>query len=307
MNTITTILCATLWVTQTAAVAEREPILPTTTRPIIYTIDYGDQYFTKPEFIDRFKAAPPDLLHIGKAVPITHLWGPVNLYGGENQYTGGRGNTLSWQNIALLTPDALAQRIEHIRDTLAQYHAIGIGEITPYISYHTIAGDHGRRLGFWKFYDEWATYEKWAGPQPPRDPFQWLAVDRNGRFLEGTCGGYSPDYFAPLHRYRACITNPDWAEWQRRLMRMIAEVGYDGCFVDNTSPDPCYCRYCKESFRTWLAANRNQDTGFAGLRSNCPSRSSRSIPSRYLPSWCVVGACSARRNIWACSARLVAR
>ena len=96
----------------------REPMLPATTPPIIYTIDYSDQYFTKPQFIDRFKAAPPDLLHVGKAVPITHLWGPVNLYGGENQYTGGRGNTLNWENIALLTPDdwtTLRQKMTEIQ------------------------------------------------------------------------------------------------------------------------------------------------------------------------------------------------
>jgi hypothetical protein len=37
---------------------------------------------------------------------------------------------------------------------------------------------------------------------------------------------YSPDYFAPLHRYRACIHHPDWAEWQRRLIRIVAEVGH---------------------------------------------------------------------------------
>lgn len=239
-----------------ALAGEADRVLPKTTPPIVYTINYSGDYFTKADYIEGFKAAPPDLLHVGKAVPISHLWGPIRLYQGENQYTGGPGHTLSWENIALLPPDELAKRIEAIRETLRRYHAIGIPEITPYISYHTLAGDHEKRKGFWEFYDHWDAYAKWAGPKPPRDPFDWLAVDASGKFLPGSCGGYSPDYFAPLHRYRACINHPDWAEWHRRLIRMIAEVGYDGCFVDNAHPDPCFCRHCKEAFRKFLHESR---------------------------------------------------
>ena len=242
-----------------AAAAGPDPVLPTTTAPIVYTISYTDAYFKKPGYIEQFKAAPPDLLHVGKAVPISHLWGPTRLYYGENQYTGGPGHTLSWENIALLTPEKLAERIENIRKTLDRYHGIGIREITPYISYHTLAGDHQKRQGFWKFHDNWDTYAKWAGPRLPNDPFDWLVVDVKGKFVGGSCGGYSPDYFAPLHRYRACINHPDWAEWHRRLIRMVAEVGYDGCFIDNTHPDPCYCPHCKTSFRKFLDENRQLD------------------------------------------------
>jgi hypothetical protein len=229
-----------------------QPLLPITTAPIVYTIDYSGKYFEEPDYIDRYRPAPPDLLHMGKAVPISHLWGPIRLYAGENQLTGGPGNTLSWENIALLTPEALAARVENIRRTLKRYHALGIREITPYISYHTLAGDHERRLGFWKFYDEWEKYVRWAGPRPAHDPLDWLVVDRTGRFVPGSCGGYAPDYYAPLHRYRACINHPDWAEWHRRLVRLVAEVGYDGCFVDNAGPDPCYCRYCRQAFQQFL-------------------------------------------------------
>ncbi len=244
-------------VTQTcvglAQAASRDPMLPTTTSPIVYIIDYTGDYFTKPGTLEQFRAAPPDLLHVGKAVPISHHWGPTCLYQGENQYTGGPGHTLSRKNIALLTPEALAERIETIRRTLERYHAIGIREIVPYISYHTVAGDHQKREGFWAFYDRWEDYAKWAGPRPPRDPFDWLVVDARGKFVGGSCGGYSPDYYAPLHRYRACINHPDWAEWHRRLIRMIAEVGYDGCFVDNAGSDPCFCSYCKRLFAEFLA------------------------------------------------------
>ena len=242
-----------------APAADNGPMLPTTTQPITYTINYSGDYFTTPEYIDRFKASPPDLLHVGKATPILHLWGAVGMYQGENQSTGGPGHTLSWENIELIPPEALAERIDNIRRTLERYHAIGIREITPYISYHTLAGDHQKRLGFWRFYDNWPTYAKWAGPRPEHDPFDWLVVDAVGRFVGGSCGGYSPDYYAPLHRYRACINHPDWSEWHRRLIRMIAEVGYDGCFVDNCHPDACYCDHCKTAFRRFLGDNRDTD------------------------------------------------
>lgn len=240
-----------------AQAAERPAMLPTTTPPIVYTINYSGDYFTKPDYIEQFKAAPPDLLHVGKATPISHHWGPTRLYQGENQYTGGPGHTLSWENIALLSPEALAQRIATIRKTLARYHAIGIREIAPYISYHTVSGDHAKRQGFWKFYDHWEAYEQWAGPRPASDPFDWLVVDAKGKFVGGSCGGYSPAYYAPLHRYRACINHPDWAEWHRRLIRLVAQVGYDGCFVDNTHPDRCFCRHCKRLFRQFLEERRD--------------------------------------------------
>jgi len=240
-----------------AAAVERDSMVPTTTPPIVYTINYSGAYFKEPGYIEQFTAAPPDLLHVGKAVPITHHWGPIRLFQGENQYTGGPGHTLSWENIALLSPEALAERIETIRQTIDRYHQIGIGEITPYISYHTLSGDHEKRLGFWEFFDKWDAYAQWAGPRPARDPLDWLVVDAQGQFVGGSCGGYSPDYYAPLHRYRACTDHPDWAEWHRRLIRMVAEAGYDGCFVDNCHPDNCYCRYSKAAFAEFLDKNGN--------------------------------------------------
>ena len=91
------------------AMAEPHPLLPTTTAPIVYSIDYSDRYFTTPAYVQAFYADPPDLLHVGKAVPISHLWGPIPLYAGENQYTGGAANGLSLENVTLLTPEQNAR------------------------------------------------------------------------------------------------------------------------------------------------------------------------------------------------------
>ncbi len=65
-------------------------------------------------------------MHIGKAVPITHNWGAVPLLQGENQYTGGPGHTLSWENIRLLTPDEVRERIETIKAGVASLHEVGV-------------------------------------------------------------------------------------------------------------------------------------------------------------------------------------
>jgi hypothetical protein len=284
-------LIAALSIGAAALGAECRPMLPLSQPPIVYRFGYTDQYFTEPEYIEPFRAAPPDLLHVGKAVPITHQWGPVGLYAGENQYTGSPKNLLVAANVALLPPEAMDGRIERIRDTLARYHAAGIREIVPYIALHTLAGDQQKRLGFWRFYDQWTQYEKWAGPRPAHDPSDWLAVDRAGRPLPGACGGTTPEYFAPLHRYLTCINHPDWAEWQRRLVRMIAEVGYDGCCVDNVFAVPCCCRYCKQSFRRWLAANRNLDwvcRQTRGLAVDELTLDSKQAPAELLRRWRVL-------------------
>ena len=250
------VVCLT-W--STVRASQPEPMIPTTTAPIIYTINYRADFFTDPDYAKKFKAVPPDLLHIGKAVPISHHWGPTGMYYGENQWTGGPKHTLSRKNIALLSPEQLSERIEHLRKTVERYHAMGVREITPYISYHTVAGDHEEREGFWTFYDRWDEYSRWAGPRPGSDPIEWMVQDRSGAFQQKVRGGYpfSPDYFAPLHRYNVNANHPDWIEWQRRLVRMVAEVGYDGCFVDNSMTLCSYDRHSQARFRRFLDQNRN--------------------------------------------------
>jgi len=59
-----------------AVAAERDSMVPTTTPPIVYTINYSGAYFKEPGYIEQFRAAPPDLLHVGKAVPITPTGAP---------------------------------------------------------------------------------------------------------------------------------------------------------------------------------------------------------------------------------------
>lgn len=235
----------------TTGAAHAEPRMRT---PMTYIIDYSRRYLDDDRTIEALHTAPPTLMHVGKSVPILHNWGPVPLISGENQYTGGPGHTLKWEAIRLLTPAEVSERIERLKQYTGKWHEAGIPQLLPYSSYHTIAGDHEKREGFWQFYDHWDDYAQWLGPKPDSDPFEWLMVDKSGTFVPGACGGYSPKYYAPLHRYRVCPENPNWQAFQQRLTTLIAEVGYDGVFPDNSNPtDTCFCPYCREGFRHFVA------------------------------------------------------
>ena len=59
--------------------------IPKTRAPFIYLIDYSMRYLDDEQEILAFKECPPDLMHVGKSVPILHNWGPVPLISGENQ------------------------------------------------------------------------------------------------------------------------------------------------------------------------------------------------------------------------------
>lgn len=213
--------------------------------PMTYVIDYSKKFLEDAANILAYRDAPPDLMHVGKSVPILHLWGPVPLLEGENQFTGGPKHTLNWDAIRLLSPKELEERIAMLTAYTKRWHDIGVRTLVPYSSYHTLAGDHEKREGFWKFYDHWGDYEKWLGPRPAEDPTQWLMVDKEGKIVPGACGGYAPAYFAPLHRYCACPEHPEWRKLQARLTELIAEVGYDGIFPDNSNPtNQCFCKHC---------------------------------------------------------------
>jgi hypothetical protein len=72
---------------------------------------------------------------------------------------------------------------------------------------------------------------------------------------------------------------------------MIAEVGYDGCCIDNVFAVPCYCEHCRKSFRAWLAANRELDwvrrlTG--GLKADELTLESQRVPAELVRRWRVL-------------------
>ena len=221
--------------------------------PLVYYISYTDKYFTDPTHLDSFRDAPPDVLHVGKAAPITHNWGPVPMLFGENQATGGPGHTLNWDNIRLLSPAELRRKIALITATVKRAHEIGIRYVCPYIGQRALAGDPDKRQGFWNFYDHWHDYAEWLGPKPSDDPREWLFRDARGRPRPVYGPTFDVPYFAPLKRYGACPNNPHWFAFQKSVVRLIAKCGYDGVFIDNCGSGGDYCDHCWAKFREYLA------------------------------------------------------
>jgi len=227
--------------------------------PFIYVINYSDKWIKDPTAAQVFGDMPPDLLHIGKAVPVTHLWGPIPLMAGENQYTGGPGHTLDRNAIRLLTPEELEQKIKEITTAVERLHRAGIKLVMPYICFFTIAGDHESREGLWKFYDHWDEYAKWLGPKPPTDPTDWITKDATGKRIDSPYG-FTPPYFAPLHRYSACPNNPSWNQFSIAIVKLIAKCGYDGVFVDNSTLGGDGCSHCEAAFKKWVNENFDKAT-----------------------------------------------
>lgn len=234
------------------------------TVPFIYVIDYGDKWIKDPASAQVFGNMPPDVLHIGKAVPVTHNWGPIPLMAGENQYTGGPGHTLDRNAIRLLSPEELEQKVRDITAAVERLHAAGIKTVMPYICFYSIAGDHETHEGLWSFYDHWEDYARWLGPRPPESPTEWLRKDATGKRIESGYG-LTPPYFAPLHRYAACPNNPSWNQFSLAIVKLLAQCGYDGVFVDNSTMGGDGCRYCGAAFGKWVGEN----FGRAALRRAC--------------------------------------
>lgn len=72
----------------------------------------------------------------------------------------------------------------------------------------------------------------------------WLERDAEGKPIRY---GRSP------WRYRACLNNPSWIEYQKENIKTVLAEGYDGLYFDNPYIDTkaCYCSYCKEKFKKY--------------------------------------------------------
>ena len=231
----------------------------TTSAPFIYVIDYSDKWIKDPDTAKLFGDMPPDVLHIGKSVPVLHNWGAVPLMAGENQYTGGPKHTLNREAIRLLTPAELEQRIADITAGVERLHEAGIRLVMPYICFYSIAGDHETREGLWAFYDHWDDYARRLGPKPPTGPTDWLRRNAEGKRIESGYG-LTPSYFAPLHRYAVCPNNPSWDQFSVAIVKLIAECGYDGVFVDNSTMGGDRCKHCEAAFPKWVREHFDEAT-----------------------------------------------
>ena len=219
-------------------IAQQAAGLVPTKRPLSYVIDYTERYVRHPEAIERFGGCPPDILHVGIAVPICHRWGPIVQMGYLREVGG------LWKGIRRLTATQVRERIKLLKAFTARMHAAGVPMVMPYISINQAGGDHQTRKGFWEFYDHWEEYSEWLGPRPKTDPNTWSAVKRDGSHRT-----FVWPRWAPLRRYSMCPNNAEWMQFQRQVVRLIAQVGYDGVFIDNANRlEDCYCPGCVRRF-----------------------------------------------------------
>ncbi len=230
-----------------------EPITGLTDPPVTYVLDYGSNHVGNAEWLARVAAAPPELLHLGKDVPMNHSWGPVRALGGENQ-AFGKGDA-----ITLLKPAEVRQRMTGIATMVRSLHDAGVKMVMPYVCSMTLAGHDRKRTGFWAFYDQWIKYANGfdLGLRPAPDPAKWLQRQHDGSFQRfyKYDGDFYPPY-EPNHRYAACANNPNWQHWLSRVVMLAAKCGYDGVFTDNGASQRCYCAECQKEFRTWAREHK---------------------------------------------------
>ena len=225
------------------AMATREPTVP----PVYYLIDYGPNHLDNPDYVTWIAELPPQLLHFGKDVPMTHLYGPIQAVGGENQAHGRNRD-----DIRRLTPAEVFERIATLQRMNQALHAAGVQMVMPYTSAITFAGNPDTREGLFDFIDHWDEYAQFGlGGKPQSDPVEWIALRADGK--RHTFGKEEqPEYYAGLDRYVAAITHPDWRDWLMDVHRLVAEAGYDGAFPDNTSAINDYSSHAQAAFKDYL-------------------------------------------------------
>lgn len=235
-----------------ASAAENELHSHRSQTPLTYIRDYAPGHLADESFFAAIAADAPELLVLGKDAPLHHNWGPVAGTGGENQ-SFGQGAA-----IRLLSPVELREKAGRIHTMVARLHASGVRWVMPYICTMTVGGDPERRTGLWEFYDHWDDYAAFGlGPRPQQDPRDWMQRTSDGgvRFYYPS---ESPRY-APNRRWAACIHHPGWRQHLRNVVRLAAEAGYDGVYMDNNRSTRCYCGYCQAAFRNYIAARLTPD------------------------------------------------
>ena len=90
-------------------------------------------------------------------------------------------------------------------------------------------------------------------------PNEWLQRGRDGKPLPSWYGGdYRP----------ACMNNPDWRGYEKQIVRLTLDAGYDGVFFDNPTvhPDGCYCEFCLRKFAKFISAADAENAPVEALR-----------------------------------------
>jgi hypothetical protein len=205
-----------------------------TTIPRTYILSYGKEIVHDPAFLAAIRQAPPDLLHVGHCVPLNSIFGPTADYSG-------------WKPKLVPAREILDRRLE-LKRFIRSLHEAGVQQIFCYINPSILGGDHEKRSGFFNFYDHWQEYAAplGLGEKPGRTPEQWMQIERR------TFAPWEPEPNYPMWRYQPCLNEPAWENYQKAVVRLIAESGYDGIFIDDCIME-CHHDLCQEQFPAYLS------------------------------------------------------
>ncbi|NUM56269.1 MAG: hypothetical protein HUU46_21735 [Candidatus Hydrogenedentes bacterium] len=185
-----------------------------------------------PGFLQSVREAPPSVLHLGHVLPLNSVFGPTADYSGFKP--------------ELVPVETIRQRRNRIRTFIHELHAAGVQRVVCYINPAIIGGDHTSRQGFWSFYDHWDDYASLGiGGKPSRDPIRWMQRERQ------SFGAWAPEPNYPLWLYRPCVNEPAWSRYHEAVVRLVAECGYDGVFVDDCIVE-CHHDECARRFAEFL-------------------------------------------------------
>jgi hypothetical protein len=205
-----------------------------TSVPPIYLMHYTREAPRDTNFLNQIRQAPPDILHLGHAVPLNSVFGPTADYSGFNP--------------KLVPAEEILSRKEELRQFVARLHQAGVSKVIPYINPSILGGDHVKRQGFFGFYDHWEDYAALGlEAKPSRAPELWMQRERR------SFAPWEPELNYPLWRYQPCPNEPAWLQYQTAVVRLIAECGYDGVFVDDCIME-CRHNHCAERFTDFLQA-----------------------------------------------------
>ena len=207
--------------------------------PKTYVLDYGGHMDRVEESLEKVREAPPEMLHVHGDTPFRSWAGVSKIQSLGYPFQWGAPTTLAEARVGA----------ERVRQWLSELHAAGVEIVFPYICSQTMGGDPDERLGMWRFYDHWDEFAELVGPKIPVELTEWLQ-----REPDGTLHFNYPYRFpicAPPRRFAPCYNNPYWLEWLTRVVKLLADHGYDGTFVDNNI-QVCHCEHCQAAFREYL-------------------------------------------------------
>jgi hypothetical protein len=200
--------------------------------PLTYVMEYAGDVVGNPDFLRSIQEAPPNFLHIGHGVPLNSIFGPAEDYSG-------------WKP-KLVGAETILERRRELRVFVDAVHDAGVDKVFPYVNPSILGGNHETGEGFWAFYDHWDEYLSLGiGPKPERAPERWMQRARR------TFAPWEPEPDYPLWRYEPCVNEPAWRRYQAACVRLIAESGYDGVFVDDCIME-CEHDLCQGRFPDFL-------------------------------------------------------